>query len=927
MTWTTERWAQIEAIFHAVAQAAVPARASVLQQRCGGDRELQAAVAELLAADDPDSDAWLDRGVAALHGEDPLVGSRIGAFELVERIAEGGMGTVWRARRAGADFDQEVAVKLLRLGLSTPAMRERFARERQMLARLVHPNVARLLDGGTTEDGVAYFAMEFVDGVGLDRFADENRLPVRARLRLFAQVCRAVQFAHQNLVVHLDLKPSNILVDGNGTPKLLDFGVAGLLSGFADGEVAATRSRPLTPEYASPEQLRGDGVGTAADVWALGVVLYELLVGRRPFVVQRGDLALARSVLETDAPKPSTTFRASEDATPPPAARAAQRAATPRELQRCLRGDLDRIVAMAMHKDPAGRYESCAALADDVERWLGGFPVHARQATWTDRLGKFVRRHKLAVGAGCTVALSLLGGLGATLHLAEVARAERDAAGIAKRDAERERDAAAAAKAEAERERDLAGEARRRAEHEAEHARIEASSNHMVAEFLGDTFLSSGVVGDSAERARVLATIARRAEQVRRQHDGSEHLRANLLHALGRACAAIDGFEPAEALLREAAAIRAGAFGEHSLEYALSLGSLGQLWFRQGRLEEAATALREAHRLHVECPLDVHTDVALAANDLAAVERALGNTEPAKALHERALELRRQGGDPVLIAESLNNLANSEADLAQGRALLTEAWQLRRTVLGDDDPLTIQSQANLGTLCLRAGELAAAGEHLSAAVARCRPLGRLGSDCLAVALRTLAYVRLLDGDVAAAKAAVDEALAIEVGRFGTTHARVGSVLEVRGKIAERRGLWPEALATWREVVRIREATLPAGHRHTLLGRISLGNALVQAGAASEAVALLVPVAAALQSLGGPAAVDWVDATVTLALARERVGDLAMAERELLAAFAAADGPAAARRAGVRAHLRSFYLRAGRAADAERHAPEEGAAGR
>jgi serine/threonine protein kinase/tetratricopeptide (TPR) repeat protein len=897
VTWTAERWARIEQVFHAAAQAGVSSRRVLLERECAGDHDLRDAVERLLAADEPVGDDWLERGiVGAMAGDDPLLGSCVGAFELVERVADGGMGTVYRARRVGADFDQEVAVKLLRLGLSTPAMRERFARERQTQARLVHPNVARLLDGGTTAEGVPFFAMEFVDGEPLDRFADRHRLSLPERLRLFVQVCKAVQFAHQNLVVHLDLKPSNILVDAGGTPKLLDFGVAGLLSDIAGGgEIAATRSRPLTPEYASPEQLRGDPVSTAADVWALGVVLYELLTGRRPFVMQRGDLALARTVIETEPSRPSTTYGERDDPTPTAAVRAASRAADARELQRLLRGDLDRIVAMAMHKEPAGRYPSCAALAEDIERWLGGFPVRAAETSMARRFGKFVRRNKLVVGSGIAVAVSLLGGIAASLHLAATARAERDAAGVAQR----------------------------RAEHDATHARIEATSNHLVAEFLGETFLSADLVGVPAERERVLATIQRRAEQVRRQHAGNDHLRANLLHALGRACAAVEAFAPAEALLREAAGIRAAGFGEESLEYALSLGSLGQLHWRQGRLADAAEALRAAYRLHVECEPDVHSDIPQAANDLAAVERALGNVDRARELHRQALAQRRVDGDPVLVAESLNNLANSEPDLVAARALLEEAWSLRRAVLGDEDPLTVQSQSNLGTLCLRAGELGLAQEHLQAAVERGRRLGALGSDGLAVSLRTLAYVRLLAEDFAAAITAVDEALAIDEARFGRDHARVAGCLEVRGAIEERQGRWPEMLAAWREVVRIREATLPAGHRQILLGRTSLGNALVRNGTGAEAVALLEPTLGALRGLGDAANADVVDAQLGLGLARERTGDVAGAERDLLAALAAATGPAASRQAPVRAHLRAFYLRHGRADDAARHLPPAG----
>ncbi len=574
------------------------ARAGFVGRECGGDAELRAAVERLLAADQQPADAWLEQGVGrALRGADPLAGARFGAFELVERLAEGGMGTVHLARRVGADFEQIVAVKVLRFGLSTPHMRDRFARERQTLARLVHPNVARLLDGGTTPDGVPFIAMEFVDGVPLDRFCHERALPLRERLKLFVAVCGAVQFAHQNLVVHLDLKPSNILVDRHGTPKLLDFGVAGLLDEMRKGDAGV---RPLTPGYASPEQLRGEPVSTAADVYALGVVLREVASDR----------------------------------------------------EQPLRGDLAAIVAKAAHEDAAVRYASCQALADDVERLLGSFPVRARNGGVGYRLAAFVRRNALGVSAAGLITASLIGGIVATSHMASVANTERDAA----------------------------EEAKKRAEHQMGHARIESSSAQLLAAFLGDTLLSADFADTPEARARLCRVIDERAAQFRREFERDPHLRANLLDALGRTRARVGEPADAERLLLEARDVRSAAFGEQSLEYAQSLTSLGTLWYGTGRLAEAADVLRTCYELHRACEPDVHTDVARAANDLAAAERALGSVARAHELHEEALALRRRDGETAAVAESLNNLANSEPDPAKAAQYLADAWRIRKAV-------------------------------------------------------------------------------------------------------------------------------------------------------------------------------------------------------------------------------------------------------
>ncbi|MEO6594295.1 MAG: tetratricopeptide repeat protein, partial [Planctomycetota bacterium] len=541
-----------------------------------------------------------------------------------------------------------------------------------------------------------------------------------------------------------------------------------------------------------------------------------------------------------------------------------------------------------------------------VERFLDGFPVVARDAGVAYRASKFVRRNLVAVIAAAAVALALVGGIASSLRLAKVASVERDIAAAATMDAVRERDAA--------------GAARHRAEHEAEHARIEASSNHIVAEFLGDTFLSGQFVVRSDQRAKVLATIDRKAGQVRRQYRDNEHLRANLLDALGRASAAVDAFEQAEALLLEAAKIRSQCFGDESLERALSLSSLGQLYYRQGRLPEALAALRECDRLHRELPRDVHTDVARAANDLAAAERAIGNVERARQLHLEALALRRMGDDQVLVAESLNNLANSEPDLALASEHLSEALRLRTEVLGPDDPLTIQSAANLGTLSIRVGDFAKARTLLRDAVERSRQLAGLGADALAVSLRLLAYAELRCEDLDAAEAAIDEALAIEQQRFGPLHARVATCLEVRASIEERRGVWPLAVETWREVLRVRVAGLPAGHRQIALTNGSLGVAMARSGAVEDGSVLIREALAVHEAASPPAMRDIVDCKLQLALAEDLAGRSDAAERLLLDAVQAsvAEPHDTSRVMPVRVHLHDFYRRHGRVEEAKQY---------
>ncbi len=872
MTWTRERWSEIESLFHAAVQRPHGTRAAFLADACGADVVLRGAVDRLLGADAEGSDDLLDHGaIDLLRGKDPLLGARFGAFRLVERIADGGMGSVYRAARVDGDFQQDVAVKVLRLGRVDAQLHERFARERQTLARLVHQNVARLLDGGTNEHGVPFFAMELIDGLPLDRHCDEAAAPIRARLALFATICRAVHFAHQNLVVHLDLKPSNILVDQHGVPKLLDFGVAALLESVIESSGAPIRNHPLTPEYASPEHARGEPPSTASDVYSLGVVLHELLTGVRPLPPQG---APSKRAADSDA--------AGE-------ARAKARGTSARQLAKALRGDLDCLVGRCLAADPAARYASCQELVDDVDRHLRGLPIVARESNLGYRVAKFVARNRIAVGAALALAIALLGGIASTWHMATVARRERDAADAA----------------------------RVRIEQEMGHARIEATSSRIVTTFLGDSLLSTEFVSDPAMRDRVRTTMVTRAAQVRRQHAEQPHLRANLLDALGRACAQVDAFPEAEVLLEEAAGIRTEHMGAESLEYALSLASLGRLRYQQGRFPEARRLLADCYRLHKACAPDVHTDVAAAANDLAAAERACGDRARALELHREALRLRREGSaDPVLVAESLNNLANSEPESAVRRSHLMEALEIRARILGEDDPLTIQARVNLGRLAIADSDFTAARPLLTDAVASCRRINALGMDALGPALSSLAYVELRLGDLATAAAAIDEALRLDRARLGDSHPRVAMDLEVQANVLERRDGAPAAVTAWQEALRIRKAKLPAGHRDILNTLCSLGGALWRAGRADDAIAPLTEAIALYSATPETATVAMADTHALLGTALEAVGRHEDAERSLLAALGLDP-----RRPSIRKLLREFYERRSRPADAARYQDE------
>jgi tetratricopeptide (TPR) repeat protein/tRNA A-37 threonylcarbamoyl transferase component Bud32 len=420
------RLAEIEAIFHAALDAEAELREELLRVRCAGDESLRREVDALLAAHEK-SGGFIETPIATL-GEtlfaedepDRLIGRTIGHYEITSRIGDGGMGAVYLARRADRQYEKQVAIKLIKRGMDTEAMLRRFRNERQILAGFEHPNIARLLDGDTTGDGLPYFVMEYVEGVPIDDYCDQKALDVTARLQLFRQVCAAVSYAHRHAVIHRDLKPSNILVGSEGVPKLLDFGIARLVQTGDAAEAPATmlEQRVMTPEYASPEHLRGEPVTTASDVYSLGVVLYRLLTGQSPYRLNTqasGDMA--RAVDETATQKPSAVVDATSG--------------------RLLQGDLDNIVLMALRKEPERRYATVDQFSEDIRRHLESLPVLARRDTLAYRAGKFVRRNTAASVAAVLVGLSLIGGIVATSWQAHRARTQEAIALVEKARAER----------------------------------------------------------------------------------------------------------------------------------------------------------------------------------------------------------------------------------------------------------------------------------------------------------------------------------------------------------------------------------------------------------------------------------------------------------------------------------------------------------
>jgi serine/threonine protein kinase len=710
------RWERLKTLFADALDLPVADRAAFLDAACAGDDALRAEVEALLAAE-PAAEAalesWVDRlapvrAQALAETEDAALPLQIGPYRLVREVGRGGMGTVFLAERADGQYAQRVALKLIRAGAASPEAQRRFRAERQILARLAHPHIARLLDGGVTPpaadapEGLPYLVMEYVEGVPLLAYGDAWRLGLDARLALFLDVCEGVAAAHRALVVHRDLKPSNVLVaeDAEGRPqvKLLDFGIAKLLDDADDG-AGLTRSgaHPMTPAYAAPEQVRGEPVTTATDVYALGLVLYELLTGRRPFVLEGRTPAEVERLLDTTEPaRPSTALLRADDA----AAQAEARGGTPERLARRLRGDLDTIVLKALRREPARRYASVGELADDLRRHRARLPVHARPDTAGYRVGRFLQRHRVGVAAAALVLLAVLGGAGAALWQARQARLEAEKAeatlaflqntlwgaepGTGDPDATI-RDALDSAAVHIE--RDLADQ-----------PLVAAGVHHVVA----SSYYSLGQYERAEPHHRRALALYAAAGRRHRLDYGIELLNlAMSLDGLGRGEEALPLYERAIRIQRAHGTRVQVASGLNG--YAAALDAIGRYDEAERHYREAIALWREEGTEHLP----------LALNNLAILYEQTRRTREAVPLVEEAVRaLRAQGpsGAPELATAlaTLGVLYDYTGRPAEGAATLDEALGLLRRLLGPEHPATLLNTASRALVDVRAGRPAEA---------------------------------------------------------------------------------------------------------------------------------------------------------------------------------------------------------------------------
>jgi serine/threonine protein kinase len=789
-----QRWERVKEAFDAAADLPPPERATLLDETCGNDHNLRAEIESLLESHDQ-TDGFIEQPAFAVPRDlfpsvdaDSCVGRQFGVYRVIREIGRGGLGTVYLASRADDEYEKQVAIKVVRRGLDTEDILHRFRNERQILAELEHPNIARLIDGGTSEDGLPYFVMEHVEGEPVLAYCESRKLPIHDRLTLFQKVCAAVTYAHQHLVIHRDLKPSNILVTAEGEPKLLDFGIAKLLSA---GDELFSQTIPslrvMTPEYASPEQIKGESITTTSDVYSLGVLLYELLTGDRPYrLTTQTQEEIARAVT-TQEPKPPSTAAVSNSS-----------GRDARSLK-LLRGDLDKIVLMAMRKEPARRYASVAQFSGDIRRHLEALPVIARKDTWAYRSSKFVRRHRVGVAAASLVALSLIAGIVATL--------------VQARTAEREKTKAEAISAFLQR-------------------MLTASDPNR---HVGAAPTVKDLLDDASKRLST-AELARQPE-----------VHAELQRTIGVTYLSLGQYALAEQNLAAALQTQTKLFGEDGVETLKTAAQLATLWggstgdyAKTEQFYRQKLPLLRAAQKNGTLSADY---VITALNSLALLRRVQGDSKQAEMLLREEIALGSQVSpelkNDIGIAETV--LALTLAD--QGK--FEEAIKIVREKLAElrsraqpQTPELCATLTGLGSFLLENGEFVEAEEHLREAESVYRQLYDPANMQLGDNLRLQAQALYGAHRYAEAEAKINETLRIYRAASTPQYLNYATALTVQGLIYSQLGKAADADRLLHEAVQIR-ATMPPTHFLRAMSEGALGEFLSGQKNFAEAESLLV----------------------------------------------------------------------------------------
>jgi serine/threonine protein kinase/tetratricopeptide (TPR) repeat protein len=812
-------------------------RAAFVREACGSDETLISQV--FLALEEPSIES--EPALASLSDE--RVHQRLGAYRLLRRLGSGGMGDVYLAERADDEYHQRVAIKLVRPGAMSSQMQARLRMERQILASLQHPNIARLLDGGRASDGRPYLVMEYIEGESIDMYCDRHRLPIEERLELLRTVCMAVHYAHQNLVVHRDLKPNNILVTADGTVKLLDFGIAKLLDTRHSPQTLAVTHmdyRMLTPAHASPEQILGDLITTSSDIYVLGGLAYELLSGRRPYDLVGTRLSeMEKVVCENEPALPSVRFARTLAEMPELAADIAScRGTTPAKLIKRLRGDLDHIVLKAMRREAVRRYSSCEQFASDVTAHLEGRPVLAAPDQWGYRASKFIRRNALAVSFAAT-AVALL----TAFAVVTAIQAQRIA---------HERDVAAS-----------------------ERARAEQVSSFLVEMFkLSDPNRTRG----NEVTAREMLDIG--ARRVTMGLADQPRTRAVLLGTIGEVYASLGLYNESIRLLEEQLATQIRLHGERHLDVAQTRAELGHALTEVNQFARAEKELTRALSVQTALAGESALEAARTLQYLGTLERMRNAFATANGYYARSLTIyQAHGKRDMELAELLNETAilrSYQGEHAKAEQLYSTARDIAEQQLGRDHPQTAKYSANVAVSLRDQGKLAEAGPvYRHALDVFDRVLGKDHPLSLDLRANYGRYLHL-NGDHAAAEQELRAVLEAEMRVRGSQHAFLGHDYVSLGFVLLDREQPAVAEEQFRQALEIYRRTLPADHAYIVSALRGLGRSLAAQGESAAAIE-------ALQRAVDMGARVMPESSVQLATARAELAIVLLEQRPQVAA--------------------------------------------
>jgi serine/threonine protein kinase/tetratricopeptide (TPR) repeat protein len=889
------RWQQIQSLFEQLIDTGENERAAHLARACGNDIDLLSSVESLLNSDARREDPLLhvigEAAESLLEDhQDRLIGTRVGPYRVVSILGHGGMSTVYRGERDDSQYQQTVAIKVLQHATLHPRLRSRLHSERHILATLDHPSIARLIDSGDLEDGTPYLVMEHVDGESIDSYCDSRTLFIPERLELFVQVCAAVQYAHRNLVVHRDIKASNIFVTDEGTPKLLDFGIAKLLAPESLSHtlpVTRLQERILTPENAAPEQVLGRPITTATDIYALGVLLYQLVTGRSPYrLLSYSQLQLERAICMDDPVRPSQMVisKLSGEKDADRSRISDRRGLSPQRLRARLSGDLDAIIAMAMRKEPDRRYPSVEALADDLSRHLRGEPVRARQGDWRYHTAKFMRRHVVSVIAIAAVFVGLALFAGVMLwenHRIELAR-----------------DATA-------QERDRA---------------------RQVSAFLVDVFSQADPFNAQGREPTAKDLLDRGAEKISGNLGLQPEVRAQLLESIGLAYRRQGLSERAIPLFEQAVAIRRQERPLDNGHVAVALANLARALTDAGHLISAEADLEQAVALSESNggSRPVETADILVQFGSFAID---AKSDPARAseLFGKALNIYRNtiGNQNLQVAATLNGLADAAvwmSDYPLAEHYEREALGIFQETVSRNHPDNAVALATLGSILTQRGKYVEAEQVLNEALQIERNVFGVDNPRIAAIEADLGILYDQEGDLTRAIAATQAALKITRDRRGSSYYTVGYYLDALANMFLKANDLPTAEADARQALAVYAQALPARHLYVASTHQVLGEVLLRRGSLAAAEAELRTALDMNLGLAGPASWRVARSEASLAWALMARDKAAEGEPMLLAArskLLATVGPQHPATQQATARLVEYYRAHHRDADAAR----------